>query len=184
MQPIVNILILAFGVWPRVLLVILVLSCPKMPLKKVQRKWTGRWFTRKMVKRKKRWLEVTIGGGVQSVAAGHTHTHHTATRVKRGDLPKHSEQTLVGPPPGGSIGTATTSDNSSLAHTETSSLTNPSMNFTQYDLSSIQDSCRSTFQNNFKPFKWLLGRCISNYNTWHRKQKQFKLFGAFLLHLL
>lgn len=83
----------------------------------------------------------------------HTHTHHTATRVKRGDLPKHSEQTLVGPPPGGSIGTATTSDNSSLAHTETSSLTNPSMNFTQYDLSSIQDSCRSTFQNNFKPFK-------------------------------
>ena len=79
-----------------------------------------------------------------------TPTHSTATHRKKGTLTGDGDQTSNSGASNGSVTTATTSDNSSLAITDASSLTNPSMNFTQYDLGSIQNSRRSLFRNNFK----------------------------------
>ena len=80
-----------------------------------------------------------------------TPTHSTATHRRKGTSTSVGDQTSNGGASNGSVTTATTSDNSSLAITDASSLTNPSMNFTQYDLGSIQNSRRSLFRNNFKP---------------------------------
>ena len=78
-------------------------------------------------------------------------THSTTPHVKKGIRPSDGDQTSNSGLSKGFVTTATTSDNSSLAITETSSLSDSSMNFTQYDLSSIQNSRRSLFRNNFKP---------------------------------
>ena len=66
---IVNILILVFGALLKVLLVIMVLLCSKISFKTLQRKWTGKWYSRKMAKRKQNLLEVGLGGGMESVTA-------------------------------------------------------------------------------------------------------------------